>query len=479
MRAFAGISGQLRLLLGALCVVAAAAVSFYHWTLGQLANRATEMQGAATSALTTSYELLEGLSRLQNGVMVSLRERDPDALEKLLAGLKDERERVDTLLTRHSATASVQAPFAAWCQTADDIFADYLKGDTATAQYTYIAELTPQYDQVLRQLQEARGHIDQELQAVAAAHHAATQRTRWTALAIVAGTMAAGAVVLGVFRWHVLRRLRAVAGVLRTCATSLGDAAHTIAETSQVEADAANRQAAGLEETSAALEQITGVTSTSAQRATLAKSASTQARDAVARGTTAMEHMAMAIAEIEKRAADTARIIKVIDEIAFQTNLLALNAAVEAARAGEAGKGFAVVAEEVRNLARRSAEAARDTCTLIEASVTGARDGVALVGEVRSLLGTVAEHNRTVTGLVDEIATASREQEQGVAQINTAVSGISQDTQDTAGSAQRAAQVAAGLDTQADTLQRCVDDLASLIDGGIGDAPGRTPARST
>jgi methyl-accepting chemotaxis protein len=178
-----------------------------------------------------------------------------------------------------------------------------------------------------------------------------------------------------------------------------------------------------------------------------------------------MQKMASAIGEIEKSATDTARIIKVIDEIAFQTNLLALNAAVEAARAGEAGKGFAVVAEEVRNLAQRSAEAAKNTSALIEGSVSSAKNGVAITSEVAKMLQEITEAATQVNGLVGEIAAASQEQNRGIEQVNKAVGDMDKVTQASAANAEECASAAEELASQAESMQQMVSELMSLVNG--------------
>jgi len=173
---------------------------------------------------------------------------------------------------------------------------------------------------------------------------------------------------------------------------------------------------------------IAGLTEGSEQANTLASDARTAADD----GTQAMGKMSDAINDIQKSSDETAKIIKVIDEIAFQTNLLALNAAVEAARAGETGKGFAVVAEEVRNLAMRSAEAAKNTTAMIAESVKNAKNGVDIAGEVEKTLSEIVTGVGKTTELVGEIAAASQEQAQGIDQVNTAVAQMDKVTQQNA-----------------------------------------------
>lgn len=179
-------------------------------------------------------------------------------------------------------------------------------------------------------------------------------------------------------------------------------------------AEGSSEQAASLEETSSSLEQIAAQTKQNADNANEANRSVKDSSEMITQGVTSMKRMSSAIEEIMQSSNETSKIVKTIDEIAFQTNLLALNAAVEAARAGEAGKGFAVVAEEVRNLAQRSAEAARSTSELIEISQDNTRHGLTVADEVGSQLGSIQKSSISIDTLVSVIAAASNEQTRGI-----------------------------------------------------------------
>lgn len=190
-----------------------------------------------------------------------------------------------------------------------------------------------------------------------------------------------------------------------------------------------------------------------------ARSLTEGARAGADMGVDRMQRLSEAINRIKTSADSTARIVKTIDEIAFQTNLLALNAAVEAASAGDAGKGFAVVAEEVRNLAMRSAEAAKNTAALIEESVKNAEGGVNLNKEVLCSLHEINSQVRKVSEVMAEITAASDQQVQGVAQIVTAIDQINEVTQTTAANAEESASTAEELSSQAAEMQTLVSNF--------------------
>ncbi|MGE5612274.1 MAG: methyl-accepting chemotaxis protein, partial [Bacillota bacterium] len=225
---------------------------------------------------------------------------------------------------------------------------------------------------------------------------------RWWQWTIGGGMLIASMVIWLLVARRLTYRLTQVASQVNEGAERVSGAANQVAAGSQSLAQGTSEQAASLEETTSSLEEIGSMTTRNADAANQARTLSNETMTASETGNTAMAKMGSAIQEIQKSASETAKIIKVIDEIAFQTNLLALNAAVEAARAGEAGKGFAVVAEEVRNLAMRSAEAAKNTSALIEESVSNAKHGVSIAGEVGKALQEITGAAGKVNNLLGE-----------------------------------------------------------------------------
>ena len=252
----------------------------------------------------------------------------------------------------------------------------------------------------------------------------------------------------------------------------VSSASGEISSGAQSLAEGANEQASSLEEVSSSLEETSSMTKQNADNSTQARLLVVETNTSISEAGEAMQRMAQAIHQIKTSSDNTAKILKTIDDIAFQTNLLALNAAVEAARAGEAGKGFAVVAEEVRNLAMRSAEAAKNTANMIEESVKNAESGVKITEDVAKALEKAVERSSKVNDLVSEIAAASNEQAQGVEQINTAVAQMNQVTQQNAANSEESASAAEELSSQAAELSNMVQSFR-LSAGGGGGGGGR------
>ncbi|MEZ4386886.1 MAG: methyl-accepting chemotaxis protein [Candidatus Krumholzibacteriia bacterium] len=294
-------------------------------------------------------------------------------------------------------------------------------------------------------------------------------------VAIVAG------VVLALFISRVIvKALTAIIDGLNLGADQVAAAAAQVSASSQSLADGSNTQAASLQQSSASLQEMAAMTRQNTDNAATARDITSKVRQSTTTGHAAIGRMTEAIGRIKDSSDETARIIKTIDEIAFQTNLLALNAAVEAARAGEAGKGFAVVAEEVRNLAQRSAEAARTTSDLIAQSQANAQGGVSTNEEVAELLSQIVDGVGQVDDLVRDMAQASGEQSEGVSQVTEAVAQIDQVTQNVAAVTEESASAAEELARQAEDLQAMVTELSRLVGGSTAQGPRiRTAAAPT
>jgi methyl-accepting chemotaxis protein len=224
-------------------------------------------------------------------------------------------------------------------------------------------------------------------------------------------------------------------------------------------------QASIIEEISSTLQESASMLQQNSINTQQAAEFSEQAKGLADKGDNEMQQMMDSIHEIKKSSDQIAKIIKVIDDIAFQTNILALNAAIEAARAGEAGMGFAVVAEEVRNLAQRSAQAAKDTTAMIESNIDLSAKGVSVAERVLEVLKDITGQAKKVSELMAEISAASQEQTQGVDQVNQAMIQMQTLTQQNAASAEESASASEELSSQADSMKQVVRELSQIVNG--------------
>ncbi len=276
-------------------------------------------------------------------------------------------------------------------------------------------------------------------------------------------------VLLAVFiSRSITRPIHGVITGLSEGAQQVASASGQVANSSQSLAEGAAEQAAALEQTSSSLEEMASMTRVNADNADQADSLAKGASQVVGKANQAMGELTTSIQEMARASEETGKIIKTIDEIAFQTNLLALNAAVEAARAGEAGAGFAVVAEEVRNLAMRAADAAKNTASLIEQTIKRTKEGSEIVDRTNEAFREVSGSVARVGELVAEIAAASREQAQGIEQVNKAAAEMDKVTQQNAANAEESAAASEELSAQSETMQGFVEELIRLVGSSNG-----------
>ncbi len=332
--------------------------------------------------------------------------------------------------------------------------------------------------EVREKFHQARVLLDKLLEMNMAASAAAVQKsdkevqftTVLTLVLVIVGVAFSVAIGFGITR-SVSHELGLVARSLSENSENVLAAASSLSTSANHLSEGASEAAASLEETSASMEEMSETTSQNASNAGQAKSLADDAVSNVEKANVSMNSMMGSMTDISSRGEQIRKIIKMIDEIAFQTNLLALNAAVEAARAGEAGAGFAVVADEVRGLARRAAEAASNTATLIEETSLKIKDGTSLVEQMNADFRKLAAAVREVTALVGGISAASDEQSRGITGVSTAVVQLDHVTQRNAANAEEIAAAAEQLTAQADSMEAVVGRILEIVKGARAAAP--------
>jgi len=366
----------------------------------------------------------------------------------------------------------LQQPHQSLHQSAAQIINSKQANDLQAVNNIYITQTLPALNDtsnVLRQIRSRYDQIAHELAGDAAqdlARSASNGRMLILIFSIVSGVLGIAAALS--ISLSLIKLLRRIITDLSSGAAQVASASQQISGASQQLSAAAIQQASAVEETAATLQETSSTIQQNSDNTKRASELTILARDAAETGNNQAEAMAASMKSMKQSSGEISRVIKVIDDIAFQTNILALNAAVEAARAGEAGMGFAVVAEEVRSLAQRSAQAAKDTAAMIERSIAAADEGVTSASTVTESLRTIAEHVKKVTVLVQELSAASQEQALGISQVTKAVTQIEQATQQNAATAEESSSASEELSAQASALQQVVYQLNVLVNGSKG-----------
>ena len=309
-----------------------------------------------------------------------------------------------------------------------------------------------------------------------------TYQASFSVLVTIALCILAGSVILGfLISGYMNKTLSGIADRIRSSADQTSLASHELTSASSTLSQGATESAASLEETVSSLEELSSMVKLNSDHAKEANTLSRKSLDSAEHGEKEISTLLVAMSGMEKSSKKIEEIINVIDDIAFQTNLLALNAAVEAARAGEQGKGFAVVADAVRNLAQRSASAAKDINNLIKENVEMTENGVRIANTSGSTLKEIVESAKKVADLNAEISAASQEQANGIEQISKAMNHLDQAIQGNASSSEEVASSASEMSSQSDCLIGMVKELKTFVEGGSADsAPASSaPTRTT
>jgi len=347
----------------------------------------------------------------------------------------------------------------------EDVYPPSRKLETALAQTAFRTKLQPAFDRLVANSSKHIEFNKENGDVASGLIVGAVSSSRAGLLIGLSLALATGGLVSFLIIRSTNRAVRGVASELDRAAHQVASAAGQVAGSAQSLSQGATEQAASLEETSASMEEMASMTRRNAENSEQAAALMGETERLVGGANQALTGMVASMSAIRESSEKVSRIIKTIDEIAFQTNILALNAAVEAARAGESGMGFAVVAEEVRSLAQRSAQAARDTSALIEESTTNARDGHQRVTQVSGAMAAITESAVRVKALIDGVSAASRQQAQGIDQVSEAVTQMEKVTQTTAATAEESAAASEELSAQADTTMTVVGQLAALVGG--------------
>lgn len=435
--------------------------------------------GIAKDNLSRQYANVERIMRAKTPSEVTTRKKEFTDLVESNAKLIEEYKKKIVTQEDQTALAGVGDTRKAFYSSVDTLFS--MIGTASQDEvYTYIdGEFSTKYRAFRGDMQKLLDfNKNNSLMSGASVKSTMNVATKFILIVVLAALVLAIVIAVIIIK-GTNKVLSAAITSIDEGSSQVAAAASQVSAASNMLAEGASEQAASLEETSSSLEEMASMTTQNAKSAQNAKALADEMHVAADSSAEQMKEMQHAMDAIKESSSGISQIIKTIEDIAFQTNILALNAAVEAARAGEAGAGFAVVAEEVRNLAQRSAESAKETSSKIEGAIKNSEHGVVISSRVADSLNEIVDKAKTMNTLVTEIASASHEQDKGIGQLTTAVQQMDKVTQSNASNAEETASASEELNAHADLLKDTVVDLVSLVDRDKSQASrtGRSSAR--
>ncbi len=444
-------------------LIALVAVAAYSLLQSNLKESSTLARGILTKS-NTGYVLLEKVGKMQTTLDSLVRIKDPDEIEKKIKEFDTAKTNTLSAIESHGPAGRDMLEKFTWLSKTNQVLLDkLLTGDNSAANEMLITSAMPMQEALEQEIRKYNQSLQEGVlknldEKQTQAQHGLIWRFT------ILGAVCVGLIAFG---WRLRRRITEQLGkvthTLNEASREMMETASQVNATSQKLADGASEQASALEETSASMEEMASMTRQNADHAQTARESANQTRKLVETGAVEMREMSQAMANIKQASDGISKIIKTIDEIAFQTNILALNAAVEAARAGEAGLGFAVVANEVRNLAQRSGQAARETSEKISDSIAKSQRGVQISQKVETNLQEILNGVRRVDQLINDIATASSEQRQGIDQVSAAMVQMEKVTQSVAAGAEETATAITLVRQHAQSLEEVVESMIDMM----------------
>lgn len=422
---------------------------------GQILATTAEMtafeRGVASSEMLQQKDKSDAFLKLYAEAERRVRQELAD-FTALPGSVEETRTQLAALDTEQNALTKIQEGFVAMLQ----------KQQMDKAFKSFDEALLPK---LAKMSELARGLVDQQAELLTVIAKNAESKEgagRWITAGLLALCVVVGIVLVLVAR-GITARLRDVTGQIAGCARGVSEASSQISSASKALAEGASRQAGSLEETSSSSQELSSMTQSNANNSQAATRLMAKTDTQVTEANRQLGEMVSSMHNIGAASEKIAKIIKIIDEIAFQTNILALNAAVEAARAGEAGMGFAVVADEVRNLAGRCAQAAKDTSNLIAESIETTREGKTKLDHMAQAIRGITESTVEVKRLVDEVSISSGEQARGIEHIAISLSEIERITQQAAASAQQSATANSSMSSQSEAMDTVTQQLVAMV----------------